>query len=82
MEFSRFRISIGDVDCALNDLNRAIQLNPSDHKFLETTLSNRYFTETIVEVRINETLQTGAVGNRTYRGQKCLFIFRIHHNIK
>ena len=33
----------------------------------------------IVDPRINETLQTGAVRNRTYRGRKCLFIFRIHH---
>ena len=59
----------------------------------------------MVDLRINETLQTGAVrkphlpfsrlvgtvsncayavrlGNRTYRGRKCLFIFRIHHIVK
>ena len=30
----------------------------------------------IVDLQINETLQTGAVGHRTYRGdRKCLFIF-------
>ena len=34
----------------------------------------------IVDLRINETLQTGAVRNRTYRGAKVLFIFRIHHS--
>ena len=47
----------------------------------------------IMDLTINETLQTGAVENRTYRvglnaepletaptgGRKCLFIFRIHH---
>ena len=37
--------------------------------------------ETYSSFRINETLQTGAVENRTYRagGRKCSFIFRIHH---
>ena len=35
---------------------------------------------TIVDFRINGTLQTGAVENRTYRGgRKCSFIFRIHY---
>ena len=35
----------------------------------------------IVDFRINGTLQTGAVENRTYRGgRKCSFIFRIHYN--
>ncbi len=42
----------------------------------------------MVDFKINETLQTGAVSNRTYRprqigieteGRKCLFIVRIHH---
>ena len=50
----------------------------------------------MVDFRINETRQTGAVGNRTYRvelnavrsetvptgEQKCLFIFRIHHSLE
>ena len=49
----------------------------------------------MVDLRINETRQTGAVenrtyrvglnavwlGNRTYRGCKCLFIFGIHHEM-
>ena len=35
-----------------------------------------------MDLRINETLQTGAVGNRSYPGgRKCLFIFRIHYSL-
>ncbi len=34
----------------------------------------------IVDTRINETRQIGAVESRTYQGRKCSFIFRIHHN--
>ena len=33
----------------------------------------------MVDFRINWILQIGAVRNRTYRGRKCLFIFRFHH---
>ena len=34
--FARFRIGIGEVDRALNDLNRAVQLDPNNLEFLET----------------------------------------------
>ena len=46
------------------------------HSF--TTLSHT--TSIIVDFRINETLQTGAVGNRTYRGAKVSIYFGIHYN--
>ena len=32
-----------------------------------------------MDISINDTRQTGAVRNRTYRGRTGLFIFRIHH---
>ena len=36
----------------------------------------------MVVYRINETLQTGAVRNRTYRvGESVYLFFRIHHSI-
>ena len=45
-------------------------------------IQNRHYTRLIiVDLRINETRQTGAVFNCTYRGRKCLFIFRIHYRI-
>ena len=34
--FKHIQISIGEVDRALNDLNRAIQLDPNNHEFLKT----------------------------------------------
>ena len=34
----------------------------------------------MVNFRINDTRQTGAVRNRTYRLAKVLIIFNIHHN--
>ena len=37
----------------------------------------------MVDFRINETLQIGAVGNSAYQTgeRKCLFIFMIHYNL-
>ena len=32
-----------------------------------------------IDLRINETLQIGAVGNRTYRGTQVFIFFRVHH---
>ena len=37
--------------------------------------NNLVFMQTIVDLRINETFQTGAVGNRTYRGTQVSIYF-------
>ena len=42
---------------------------------MPTTSNLRYNKHLLVDLRINETLQTGAVGNRTYRGAKVSIYF-------
>ena len=51
----------------------------SDNNHLHTVIVLKV-AQNIVDIRINETLPIGEVGTLAYRGRKCLFIFRIHHN--